>query len=149
MNKINPVEISAKFNELRQNNLHKKFARKEFFNLVRTIGIIPGIAELLIKEGALRKRKVGNQIEIAFTDSPVYKGVFEKVYGKYRAVRREGYYKSRNQEVPVPVSDPIQDAINLLKKEGYSIMKPVGFDEKRFKENNPELYSQYLTYKSV
>ena len=142
--KIDPVEVAAKFNELRQSNLREKFTKQEFFDLVRPIGIIRGIAELLIKEGAVRKRKVGTTIEVAFTDSPVYKGVFEKVYGEYRAARRISYHNSKK-----PVLSETQKAIDLLKSQGYIIQKPVGFDEAKFKESNPELYSQYLTYENV
>lgn len=138
--KIDKVALCEKFNTLRCNNLHKTFSSNEMWNLMHSIGINKHIFSAMSKEGEIffRKRRNGQVVQYCFTDVPVYKGTFIKLYNSY----------NKTLKTPPSQSDE-EKAINLLKSLGYKIFKDEGIDETALQNQYPEIYEKFLIINEI
>lgn len=85
-----------------------------------------------------RKRRSGQVVQYCFTDVPVYKGAFIKLYGDYNKKLKE-----------IPSQSDEEKAISLLKSLGYRIFKEEGIDEDALQNQYPEIYEKFLITKEI
>ena len=134
--KIDKKELCLAFNQLRTNNLNKKFNSTEFHEALRKLGISNKYAQEIAKTGSVRFRKMGNKTEYAFTENPLHYQQIEKIYAD-----RGKHHKQ--------ASTPIDEAIKLLKECGYRIQKPVGLDLKTLEKENPDILEKYRIFEVI
>lgn len=148
MKKVDIEGVCKTFNTLRQENLHKIFTPNEMQDLLSKHGIAKGIFRKMAQNAFFRVRKApnskGNCKEYVFTDFPIYKAQFEKIYQDMRDYKNG----KTSRKVDKNLSDE-EAAIQLLKSLGYSIKRPVGINEAALKKELPKIYAKYLTMQEV
>lgn len=139
MKKVSREEICTKFNELRMQNVGRRFPSSQMKKMLNSIGINTHIFNAMTKNTIFFDRnRRGAAIEYRFRDTPVYKGVFEKLYDDYNTS-----LKKSNQPV-----NKEEECISYLKDLGYIITKPIGLDEDLIKKKYPDVYKECLIYET-
>ena len=145
--KLNPEEISAKYNLVRDKNQGKKFSNEQVVKLLKEAGLSGSIAAKIVANNTLLqqfKREGcgrGKHIGYIFPYNPVHRTWFENwIYPKHSSEPKISIEKDENFE---------SECANYLKQQGYKLKKCVGFDEDAFKRDYPQLWSKYLIYENV
>lgn len=147
--KVNIVELTAAFNRCRMNNAGKIFSNEEITKILKSLGFGGNIVAMLITKHMYSQRD-GKKKFYSFTHNPIHKSAIEALYEENRKYQREYYRQSNENENSIKeVTTPLEEAITLLKKQGYELRKPRKFDVTKFAEDHPELYKQYLIYEEV
>lgn len=144
--KVNVVELTAAFNTCRMNNIGKIFSNEEITKLLKDLGFGGNITAMLISKHMYSQRD-GKKKLYSFTHNPLHKSAIEALYEENRRYQRE--YHQDNKNSVKETATPLEEAITLLKKQGYELRKPRKFDVTKFAEDHPELYKQYLIYEEV
>ena len=126
MRKLNIDEnFVKKVNELRIDNLNGQYnlaAIKEMFKEKLNIYLSGTWIMYLVQYKILNPVKIGKKYLYSFTTFPVHK---EKLKNMYNDILN--YNRSHSKKVPqlteVEVLNPIEEAIKLLKENGYKILK--------------------------
>ena len=144
MKKLNPEEISAKYNSVRDKNVGKKFTNEQVINLFKEAGISQAMAIKIAANPTLmtqfRRERMGRGKHIGYTFpyTPIHKSWFKNWIYPPTVAKEE--QKSSSFE---------EECAEYLKKQGYQLRKCVGFDADTFKKDYPQLYQKYLIYESV
>lgn len=146
---INVREMTGRLNQLRVNNLDKLYTHNQLFEDLRQIGFATTIAQAIVGT-LIPSEKIGRNKFYQFSKDPIHFSKLEEIYKKFRNYSN----KSRAKRKDLPKSTKCEEiseekAIQRLRGAGYQIRKCVGFDEARFKEENPELYQKYLKYEDL
>lgn len=141
MRKISREEICTKFNELRMQNVGRRFPSNQIKKMMNEIGINTHIFNAMTKNQIFFDRnRRGRAIEYRFREAPVYKGVFEKLYNDYNdSLKKNNKSNSETKE---------EECVSYLKSLGYIITKPIGLDEDLIKQKYPEIYQECLMYET-
>lgn len=140
MKKINTLELCEKFNKIRQENIHKIFSPQEMMNLLKNIGISSTYFREMVKNNFFRMRKNHQNREYTFTDTPIYKAQFEKIYNDFREKQRKPKTSNKFTE---------KEAIDFLKSLGYQIFKSEGIDEDKLQKLYPNIYKELEIIKQI
>jgi hypothetical protein len=146
--KLNPEEISAKYNLVRDKNQGKKFTNEQVIKLLKEAGLSGSMAAKIVANNTLLqqfKRENcgrGKHIGYIFPYNPVHKTWFENwIYPpKHSEKPRISVDKDKEFE---------SECAAYLKQQGYQLKKCVGFDEEAFKKDYPQIYQKYLIYENV
>lgn len=140
--RINIKEVCEAYNTARTQNPGKKFSPELAKQVLINFGISKNLAKKMISNPTLFQRTQrenqgkGNFKCLIFPYSPVHVSWFENWI--YPTKKEEKKFDSFEEE-----------CAEYLKNQGYKLKRCLGFDEKRFAEENPELYEAYLTYEEV
>ena len=121
---------------------HKCFSSKQMINLLSTIG--PGcwkeqtFLSELVETQCLKRVKKG----LYRFDQPVSQDMLVKAYDMFS--KRRGSYRKAVVKTVTPKPDPIQQAIDLLKKNGFTVVKRE-FDIERALNNPKMAVEQFIT----
>lgn len=127
-------ELAKKFNQLRQDNLNKKFTATDMRELMKSIGISARVFNLMGKDPQyFRTRTIGRNREYCFQQFPTHWHLFNKLYSQCSKNRKEYTSKTTLTE---------QSAIELLKSLGYILYKDEGLNEDLLKSKYPEIYKE-------
>jgi hypothetical protein len=144
--KINPEEISAKYNLVRDKNKGKRFSNEQVIKLLKEAGLSGNMAVKITSNNTLLqqfKREGcgrGKHIGYIFPYNPIHKTYFENwIYPKH----------SEKPQVSEKDKDFESECATYLKQQGYQLRKCVGFDEEAFKKDYPQLWNKYLIYESI
>ena len=145
--KLNPEEISAKYNLVRDKNQGKKFTNEQVIKLLKEAGLSGSMAAKIVANNTLLqqfKRENcgrGKHIGYIFPYNPVHKTWFENwIYPKHQEKPKISIERDKDFE---------SECANYLKQQGYQLKRCVGFDEDSFKKDYPQLYEKYLIYENV
>lgn len=135
MEKEKLQSLAIAFNMRRQAMIGKELTREQMYNELRTIGFSTDKAKLLIAKGYIEKKKSGKNA------SKIYMFKGEPLNIKQLENLSVGSSKksSFNEE----------KVIHDLQIRGFKVLKPIGFDEEKFRKENPELYKKYLRYEQA
>ena len=145
--KLNPEEISAKYNLVRDRNQGKKFTNEQVIKLLKEAGLSgsmsvkivanPTLLQQFKREGMGRGKHIG----YIFPYNPVHKTWFENwIYPKHSDKPKVSIERDKDFE---------SECANYLKQQGYKLKRCIGFDEDSFKKDYPQLYQKYLIYENV
>ena len=144
--KINPEEISAKYNLVRDKNKGKRFSNEQVIKLLKEAGLSGNMAVKITANNTLLqqfKREGcgrGKHIGYIFPYNPIHKTYFENwIYPKH----------SEKPQVSEKDKDFESECATYLKQQGYQLKKCIGFDEEAFKKDYPQLWNKYLIYESI
>lgn len=131
-------ELAKKFNQLRQDNLNKKFTATDMRELMKSIGISASVFHLMGKDSQyFRTRTIGRNREYCFQQFPTHWNLFSRLYSQCSKNRKE--YNSKLKENTTLTE---QSAIELLKSLGYILYKDEGLNEDLLKSKYPEIYKE-------
>lgn len=136
------IKLTEIINKLRQEYESKTFSRTELEALFAKIGVSKPYFTEFCKQKLFLTERIGQEVIYAFSKSPIYKGVVEKVYETVRASRRKPEEKKK-------VFLTEENAISLLKTLGYRIFKVEGIDVKKLQAEKPEIFEAYKLEKEV
>ena len=99
---------------------------------LKAIGFSKSQVSQLMNKGYIRREKSGKNASklYSFMDSPLNIKQMENL-------SISSSTKSKFNE---------KEAIHQLQIQGFKVLKPIGFDEEKFRKENPELYKKYLIY---
>ena len=124
-------EFTIQFNKIRTEFSGISLTRKDLQTLMKdrfgfylTSGLFTEMEKLHIINNA---GKSGRCLLYKFSNEPIYKGKLENWYKNVRTHHNETVKNLRNKKNTqvVVIEDPIQEAIKLLKENGYKVYKPV------------------------
>lgn len=141
MKKLNAQELVKEFNQLRNREKGKTYTGKDLDTLLQKYGFNLRLLAEMKKAHVFISFRSGATKLFQFKEHPLFIDKMEEILKNYRT-----NVSKPKEEVPVTPED---SALNLLKSKGYSIKKCLGFDEKKFAEDHPELYKKYLIYKDI
>lgn len=146
---VNIDELTKSINELRLNSKNKTFTRSEIYDALVNAGFNKAIANYAL--ALLYSEKLGKAKLYSFNSDPIHKSQIEGLFKRYRLSKNQYNFKARHKSEEIPVSSEANEEamIKYLKARGYQIRKPVGFDEQRFAQMNPELYSRFIKYETL
>lgn len=148
MEKVNVKEMTGKLNQLRMGNLDKLYTHDQLFDELRQLGFAVTTAQAIMS--LIPSEKIGRNKFYQFSKDPIHVTKLEEIYKRSRNYTSKYREKRKGSQKPTPKPTISQeDAIKCLQSSGYQIRKCVGFDEARFKEENPELYQKYLKYEDL
>lgn len=134
MEKKNLESLMVAFNMRRQGLVGQKLTRAEMLEELKTIGFSKTQISQLMEKGYIHREKSGKNASklYSFMDSPLNIKQMENL--------SVSSTKSKFNE---------KEAIHQLQIQGFKVLKPIGFDEEKFRKENPELYKRYLTYEQA
>lgn len=136
---INVENLTRSINEFRINSGNRQFERKELLSKLEALGFNKCIAAYAVAK--LYK----------FGENPIHKSQISGLYIHYRGTKND--YTARQREKKSSCLSAVNDnekaMIEYLKSKGYKIQKPIGFDEQKFAQMNPELYSRFIKYETL
>ena len=142
--RLNSRELVKSFNELRLANQGKTFTGKELDQLLNRYSFSMDLVLALKRNSnVFDSVRSGTSKLFSFRKDPLFIDTMEHIVKDMRD-HRIGEYKKET-----PNLSEEEKALALLKNQGYQIKKLVGFDESRFKKENPELYKKYLVYEYI
>lgn len=124
-------EFTIQFNKIRTEFSEVSLTRKDLQNLMKdrfgfylTSRLFTEMEKLHIINNV---GKSGRCLLYKFSTEPIYKGKLENWYKNARTHHNEAVKNLRNKKNTqiVIIEDPIQEAIKLLKENGYKIYKPI------------------------
>ena len=140
MKKINVEEACKAYNEARMQNIGRKNPSDKMIEILKSFGLSETLSRRMLSSPTLFTRfqregeGKGNHKGYMFSYNPVHISYFQK-----------WLYPDRKEEPKKDV--PFEDeCVNYLKEKGYTLKKCVGFNEKQFAADHPELYKKYLQY---
>lgn len=150
---ISIEDLTRGLNEFRIASGKKQFERKELLSELEKIGFNKCIAAYAAAK-LFKTKKIGTSKLYQFGEDPIHKNQISVLYVHYRGTKND--YTARQREKKTPCLSVINGSsvnekamIEYLKSKGYQIRKPVGFDEKKFQEMNPELYRKFMKYETL
>lgn len=143
MAQVNIKEMTGRLNQLRVNNQDKLYTRPQILEDLKGLGFSSQISQAILT--LVSSRKEGKHCFYQFGKDPIHFSKLNEIYQRFRDYGRKS--KSKAKSVAKPFNQ--QEAIQQLQAAGYQIRKCVGFDEARFKSENPELYQKYLKYEDL
>lgn len=126
-----------KLNEMRIDNINGQYnltAIKDLFKKYLDIYLSGTWVMYLLKYKVINSVKIGKKCLYSFTTFPVHIEKVKSMYSDIISYNQEHYNKKKVSVVEEPaiveVSDPISEAIKLLKENGYKIYKQrITFEE--------------------
>lgn len=125
-----------KLNAMRIDNLNGQYnltAIKELFKKYLDIYLSGTWVMYLLRYKVINSVKIGKKCLYSFTTFPVHIEKVKNMYADIVAYNKEHYNKKKQvveEPIVVEVSDPISEAIKLLKENGYRIYKQkITFEE--------------------
>ena len=125
-----------KLNEMRMANLNSQYnitAIKDMFKKYLDIYVSGTWIMYLLKYKVINSVKIGKKCLYSFTTFPIHIEKVRTMYADIIAYNQEHYNKKKQvveEPIVVEVSDPISEAIKLLKENGYRIYKQkITFEE--------------------
>lgn len=150
---INLETLTKGLNEFRITSGKKQFERKELLQKLEEIGFNKCIAAYAAAK-LFKTEKIGTSKLYQFGENPIHKSQISGLYVHYRGTKND--YTARQREKKSSCLSAVNDSlanekamIEYLKSKGYQIRKPVGFDEQKFAQMNPELYSRFIKYETL
>lgn len=147
MKKLNPEEISAKYNSVRDKNVGKKFTNEQVINLLKEAGISQAMAVKIAANSTLmtqfRREGMGRGKHIG------YMFPYNSIHNTWF---KNWIYPPHSEKPKVSVErdkDFESECAAYLKQQGYQLKKCIGFDEDAFKKDYPQIWSKYLIYETV
>lgn len=136
MEKKNLESLMVAFNMRRQGLIGQRLTRSEMLGELKAIGFSKSQISQLMNKGYIRREKSGKNASklYSFMDSPLNIKQMENLSLGTSST------KSKFNE---------KEAIHQLQINGFKVLKPIGFDEEKFRKENPELYKKYLVYESI
>lgn len=130
MEKKNLESLMVAFNMRRQGLMNQKLTRSEMLEELKAIGFSKSQVSQLMEKGYIRREKSGKNASklYSFMDSPLNIKQMENLGTSSKSKFNE------------------KEAIHQLQIQGFKVLKPIGFDEEKFRKENPELYKKYLIY---
>lgn len=124
MKRITPETFAAKINTLRQNTDRTSFTKEEIMILLKKEGLPCSSSYFTTysKYGIVTKVKRG---EYVFPETPIYVGVIHTALTEVREYMLNANRNSLNRKNGEDSSKKIEEAINLLKSNGFSVFKPM------------------------
>lgn len=141
MKKLSSKVLTSEFNTLRIKFLEegKTFSPKNLVTTLKKYGFNRALVYALLNKDCFICSKNGSNRTYSFKNEPLYEGRMAQIID---------YYRQKNSSKKIEKSLE-EESVDLLKERGYKISRLVGFDEKRFASENPELYQKYLIYEYV
>ena len=129
-------KLAEEFNKEAFDNRNREYSKAELMAALKARGLSNELTSYLIKSKGLNVRK--NQKGKQFFSFKRENLTYDKI---------QAYYEGRKIAAPSEADET--KALTILKTMGYQIKKCVGFDEKKFSKDHPELYKQYLIYEQI
>ena len=143
--KLNLIDLTQKINQFRMEHQSKTYSRQELIDEMYKIGLNKVMAPTFIAK-FIPSEKIGTSKVYMMPKDPIHRGQIETLYNHYNTLNKARAKKGNSNDVHVGSE---QAMIDFLKARGYQIRKPVGFDEQRFAQINPELYSRFIKYETL
>lgn len=137
-------DLSKALNNFRIASEGRQFERKKLLLELEKLGFNKCIAAYAAAK-LFDFERVGTAKLYRFKKDPIYKDQILNLYVHYRKTKNN--YNSKKRSQPSELSE--EAMINFLKAKGYKIQRPVGFDEQKFAQMNPELYSRFIKYETL
>lgn len=129
-------KLAENFNKEAFDNRNREYSKGELMAALKARGLSNDLVSYLIKTDELNIRK--NQRGKQFYSFKRENLTYDKI---------QAYYEGRRIAAPSEADE--SKALAILKTMGYQIKKCIGFDEKKFSKDHPELYKQYLIYEQI
>ena len=147
VSKVTPESLCKAYNTLRQEKVGQKLIGSQVENFLTKEGISRWIVTKMLQNPTFftkvkREGGQGKCIGYMFQSNPVHISLFKNWLKDQKSV------SSKKEEVK-KTSTLEEDCVVYLRNQGYILQKCVGFDEKAFKEDYPQLYQKYLRYEKV
>lgn len=143
--KLNLIDLTQKINQFRMEHQLKTYSRQELIDEMYKLGLNKVMAPTFIAK-FVSSEKVGASKIYMMPKDPIHKSQIEALYNHYNTLNKARAKKGGSNDVHV---ESEQAMINFLKARGYKIQKPIGFDEQKFAQMNPELYSKFIKYETL
>ena len=145
--KVTFESLCKAYNTLRQERIGQKLVSGQIEDLFKKEGISLWIVERMLQNPTFftkvkREGGKGKCVGYMFQYNPVHINLFKNWLKDQKSV------SSKKEEVK-KTSTLEEDCVVYLHNQGYILQKCVGFDEKAFKEDYPQLYQKYLRYEKV
>ena len=145
MKRVNIEEKSRILNEFTQKNQNRSFTRQELLTELKNLGFNTNVIGVMIPKLFEFEEIVGNSRLYTCPKNPIYKGLIKNCYDKCNS-----YNTNKTAKKTITLVELNEEsAIAFLKKLGYCIKKPIGFNEEEFARMNPELYKKFTKFEVV
>ena len=142
------MEYARTFNDLRQKQEGKTFLGKELDALLKKYGFNAYLISELKKMHQFEMIQSGTSRLYQF--KPKISTGYEMMQTCIKLARQrmcEAKKKPASKEITQLT--PEEEAVKLLKEQGYQLKKCVGFDLERFQKECPQIYQKYLRYECI
>ena len=144
--KLNLIDLTQKINQFRMEHQGKSYTRQELVNEMYNLGLNKAMAPTFIANLTLSE-KIGTSKIYMMPKDPIHKSQIEALYKHYNILNKAR--ANKKSVVNTDATSSEEAIIEYLKSKGYQIRKPVGFDEQKFAQMNPELYSRFIKYETL
>ena len=142
------MEYAETFNKLRQNQVGKTFLGKELDTLLKKYGFNAYLISELKRMHQFEMLQSGTSRLYQFKEkNPTGYEMMQTCI----KVARQRMCEAKKKPAPQEITQltPEENAVKLLKEQGYQLKKCVGFDLERFQKECPQIYQQYLKYEYI
>ena len=141
MKKVDVDSRVAALNAFREQNLNKSFTTSELREQLHKLGFNSDIISEILK--VFPYEQIGREKLFSVPKQPIFRGWVSNAYEKKKKKRKVLYHKKAGTEDSISEEYAIS---TLLSKGNYQVRRLKGFDEARFKKENPDVYKKYLIY---